>query len=220
MTAEEKIEAKQEIEELLKAMLAFAPSRNYLVQMLRMLPSDYSTISATYPEFFDDPAARSVLTGVFGVQIGERVEIGHGLANTLAQWSRTLTDLYADDNTPSKLKLLKSTFNLETPNPLEEWVEVRAKMACSEPRLGRTAKEILRNTIGRESMLLSDLGPKTGTDERTLRETVNLLEKLALVGRATDRTGAEGVSVNAGYSRTQQAVTLEGIQRAIGSEHA
>ena len=52
---EEKFEPKKEIEPLLNAMLAFTPSRNFLIQMLRLLPRSYSSISATYPEFFALP---------------------------------------------------------------------------------------------------------------------------------------------------------------------
>ena len=153
---ESKLDVKGEIEALTNALLTLTPSRNYLIQMFRLLPADFDSISTTYPELFDDPVARDALVRVFGLQIGDRVDLGVGLAQSLAQWSAYLTDTFGQDDSEKRWRGLSSSYGVEVPNSLVEWIETKVRMVESEPRLGGSTGKILDLLLGREQVTLSD----------------------------------------------------------------
>jgi hypothetical protein len=205
---------RSELDTLLNALITLTPSRNYLIQLFRLLPANFDSISATYPEFFDDPVARDVLSRAFGLLIGDWVELGTGLARDLTTWSEHLTETFSQDESEKRWKALSTSYKLEVPNALAEWVETKTRMTRTEPRLGSVADKMLHSLLGRESVTLSDLMAHAGSDERTARSAINLLERMALVERANPRGGGESIKLKTGYSAASQSATLEGIQRA------
>ena len=215
--ASQSLDVKSELETLTNALVTLTPSRNYLIQLFRLLPADFRSISATYPELFDEPSARDVLVRVFGLQIKDRVELGHGLASKLSAWSKELTDEFGSDDSEKRWKTLANSYHIEVPNALVEWIETKVRMVKSESTLGPVATKVLQSLVGRDSLALKELIAAGGSDERTTRSAVNLLGRMNLVEVATSARGKEEVEMvklKTGYSAASQAAIVEGIERA------
>ena len=73
---------KEHLNNLVNALYALSPTRNYVLQLLALLPRDYPKMVDAYPELFKDEEVRNRLKDVLGIRIGENVEVGSDLAES------------------------------------------------------------------------------------------------------------------------------------------
>ncbi|KAA0002623.1 MAG: hypothetical protein FE044_02670, partial [Thermoplasmata archaeon] len=88
---------KEHLNNLINALYALSPTRNYVLQFLEMLPRDYVKIVEAYPQLFKDEETRQKLKDILGVKISENVEIGYGsIGKALSEISKTIREKFFD----------------------------------------------------------------------------------------------------------------------------
>jgi hypothetical protein len=174
---------KEHLNNIVNAIYALLPTRNYVLQLLKLLPRDYVKMVDAYPELFKDKEVRDRLKDVFGIKIGENVERGGGLSHSLYDISeRILSDLftYGWEEEQKKLSEYLGRDLEDLPDAKDELWEQRIQMALSEPTYGKNCEKILRTMVetgeGRQfSINISTLMKETGLDRVTLLRIKNFL---------------------------------------------
>lgn len=174
-------ELKEHLNNLVNAIYALSPTRNYVLQLLELLPRDYPKLVEAYPELFKDEKTRQKLKDIFGLRIGENVEVGHGLGNSLKTISNNMrSDIFSSYNWKELQPKLKEYLNRELPNVIAELCEHKLKIAVAEPTYGEDIKKVLTTMIKEGdkrdlSIELSKMIEKTGIDKSRLLAIKNFL---------------------------------------------
>ncbi len=64
-------EFKENLEQLFEAMNALAPTRNYVSQMIQLLPQERRQMRHAYPDLFEQMETQEFLNDNFGLKINE-----------------------------------------------------------------------------------------------------------------------------------------------------
>lgn len=135
-------EFKEHLRNLLDAMHAISPTRNYVSQMLYLLPKEYGQMTEAYPELFEQLATRQFLIDEFGLQIDAEVDTkNHLTSGKIVSFIDNIFEFLADEE---RREALEQYLDLDIPNPEREWLDHRVKMAVSEPRYGDDIRTVLR----------------------------------------------------------------------------
>ena len=175
---------KEHLNNLINALYALSPTRNYVLQFLEMLPRDYVKIVEAYPQLFKDEETRQKLKDILGVKISENVEIGYGsIGKALSEISKTIREKFFDRYYWKEFQpKLEKYLNRKLPNVIEELWEQKIQMAISEPTYGDDIKKILFTMVkeGEGDYLkvdLSKMSEITGIEKKELLFIKNFLVK-------------------------------------------
>ena len=128
-------EFKENLKQLFEAMNALAPTRNYVSQMIQLLPQERRQMRHAYPDLFEQMETQQFLNDSFGLKINEEeVSTSHrGTANEIEDIVNDIMEFFDDDD---HRQTLEEYLDEEVPNPRKEWLDHRVKMAVSEPNYG------------------------------------------------------------------------------------
>ncbi len=177
---------KEHLNNLVNALYALSPTRNYVLQLLELLPKDYPKMVDAYPELFKDEEVRNRLKDVFGIRISENVEVGSGLAESLHAISKNvLSQFFGSYKWAEYQKKLSEYLGRDLddlPNAVDELWEQRIQMAISEPMYGTDCEKILRTMVKKGegsqfSLNISTVMEETGLDRSTLLKIKSFLTK-------------------------------------------
>ena len=193
---QEKIEVNEHADNIVKAITALMPSRNYIVQFLSMLPADFPTMYNTFPELLEDEKTRKALEMAFGVSFGEQVEVrGYNkLGRILIDfYSQIFEALKNEDVIKGLSQLLGTDENIPTPEA--EWLGLRLQGLAMEPNYGQEAASVLKavKEIAEEinkdyttyEASLDRVSKKTSVGEERIHYVIGLLLKYKLVEKVT-----------------------------------
>lgn len=142
---------KEHLNNLVNALYALSPTRNYVLQLLELLPRDYPKMVDAYPELFKDEEVRDRLKEILGIRISENVEVGSGLAENINAISKNvLSQFFASykwEETQKKLSEYLGRDLDDLPNVIDELWEQRVQMAISEPMYGANCEKILKMMV-------------------------------------------------------------------------
>jgi len=167
-------ELKEHLNNLINAIYAFSPTRNYVLQLLELLPKDYVTMAEAYPELFKDEKSRQMLKDILGIKIGEKVELGYGLGYILDTISYFIkNNVFGRYNWKDLQPKLTKFLNRELPDVRAELFEHKIKIAIAEPTYGEDIKKVLtimtREGKGEDLCVgLSEMMEKIGIDRNRL----------------------------------------------------
>jgi hypothetical protein len=177
---------KEHLNNLINALYALSPTRNYVLQLLELLPRDYPKMVDAYPELFKDEKIRNRLKDVLGIKISENVEVGYDLAKKLREISENVRsqffELYSWEGRQKKLSEYLGRDLDDLPNVIDELWEQRIQMAISEPTYGTDCEKILRTMVNKGegsqfSLNISTVIEETGLDRSTLLRIKSFLTK-------------------------------------------
>ncbi|AGB31694.1 hypothetical protein C488_14547 [Natrinema pellirubrum DSM 15624] len=134
-------EFKENLAQLFEAMNALAPTRNYVSQMVQLLPQERRQMRHAYPDLFEQMETQQFLNNGFGLQIDEE-EVSTSYQGTADQIESIVGDVmefFGDDN---RRQALEEYLDEEIPNPRKEWLDHRIKMAVSEPNYGEEIRTV------------------------------------------------------------------------------
>lgn len=134
-------EFKEHLMQLFEAMVALSPTRNYISQMITLLPEERRQMRHAYPDLFERMETQEFLTDTFGLQISEeevstRAREPAGEINSLIN---DIMDFFDDDD---RRREFEEYLNQEIPNPRREWLDHKIKMAVSEPNYGEDIQTV------------------------------------------------------------------------------
>lgn len=138
-------EFQEHLENLLEAMNALSPTRNYVSQMLYLLPKEYSQMTNAYPEIFEQMQTQQFLTDTMQLDIEEEVSTGRrGPADELTNLIDDVFEFFDDEE---RRRAFEDYLGRDIPNPRKEWLDHQVKMAVSEPNYGEEVREVLQKMI-------------------------------------------------------------------------
>jgi hypothetical protein len=146
------LDLKQHMNNVIEALLALSPSRNYLSQFLSFLPDDYAAMYDSFPEFLADRAFRENLKSVLGLSYSSAIDVlSPSLGEKLLKVIAMVLEILSDENNLEELaEFLKEVRdNNPVPNPLKEWGIMKLKAAVEDPAWGNPAREVLYVLAGR-----------------------------------------------------------------------
>jgi hypothetical protein len=181
---------------LVNALIALAPSRNYITQFLYLIKINegekrfgevegisFRILENAYPEIVKDDQTREKISKVFGVNFKEKVTLADkGFGDDLTNFLSIVLTFFANDELRRELSsLLKDEFPQGVPDLLEEWVSVRLKGLSSEPTLGGIAVRALKELVKRGGTRLEDLEKALGEERWDLVDALTLCRLYGLV---------------------------------------
>ncbi|HUV02325.1 MAG TPA: hypothetical protein VMW67_02585 [Desulfobacteria bacterium] len=180
-------EIKEHLDNLVNALYALSPTRNYVLQLLELLPKDYPKMVDAYPRLFKDEEVRKRLRDVLGIRMAEDVEVGSDLAYKLQTISENVrTQFFGSYNWEEQQKKLSEYLGRDLgnlPNVIDELWELRIQIAVSEPLYGANCEKIMRTMVKKGeknqyfSMDLATVMDETGIDRSTLLRVKSFLTK-------------------------------------------
>ncbi len=190
---QEKVEVKEHAENIVNAIQALMPSRNYIVQFLAVSSTDFPTMYDVFPELLRDEKNRTALEMAFGVSFGERVEVRdyEKLGNIFIDFYSKIFKALEKEDVAQGLAQLMETDKKNIPAPRKEWLELRLRGLAMEPNYGKEAVNVLQTIkkIGEEkdkryptyeasSARIAGMG---GVTESRIHYVIDLLLKYKLV---------------------------------------
>ncbi|MEM4447256.1 MAG: hypothetical protein QW328_07140 [Nitrososphaerota archaeon] len=182
----------KQLSNLVNALVAIAPSRNYITQFLYIVKMngsvDYRILEEAYPDVVKDEYTREAFAKAFGVSFTDKISLDP------KQYGWFLTDfidkvfqLFEDPEFRSKVgALLKDEYPQGIPNLAEEWLDVRLKGLSSEPTYGGTAVKVLKEIVRVGRAKTDELERALGVSRGTLIECLNLLDLYKLATKDYD----------------------------------
>ncbi|HMF31836.1 MAG TPA: hypothetical protein VKK79_10495 [Candidatus Lokiarchaeia archaeon] len=146
------LELKHHVNNVIEALLALSPSRNYLSQFLSFLPDDYAAMYDSFPEFLADRAFRETLKSLLGLSYSSAIDVlSPSLGEKLLKVIAMVLEILGDENNLEELAdfLKEVRDNNPVPNPLQEWGMMKLKAAVEDPAWGNPAREVLNVLAGR-----------------------------------------------------------------------
>ncbi len=133
------------LRESLLGLIAMLPSRNYLIQILRLLYEsggiDIDTFRQTYRGIVDDYMEKFLYR--LGVYIdGNHVKLKYMSTGWLI--AELLTEIFKILDDDELRSMLSEASGLDVPNGVEEWIYVRINTLLKDPAHGENAKVVLR----------------------------------------------------------------------------
>ena len=128
-------EFKENLKQLFEAMNALAPTRNYVSQMIQLLPQERRQMRHAYPDLFEQMETQQFLNEDFGLEINEE-EVSTARRGTANKIENIVTNIMEFFDDGDRRQALEEYLDEEVPNPRKEWLDHRVKMAVSEPNYG------------------------------------------------------------------------------------
>jgi hypothetical protein len=128
-------EFKQNLKQLFEAMNALAPTRNYVSQMIRLLPQERRQMRHAYPDLFEQMETQQFLNDDFGLKISEE-EVSTSRRGTASEIENIIDKIMEFFNDEERRQALEGYLDEEIPDPRKEWIDHKVKMAVSEPNYG------------------------------------------------------------------------------------
>lgn len=135
-------EFKQHLSHLFEAMVAIAPTRNYVSQMVHMLPEERRQMRYAYPDLFENMETQEFLTEGFGLEISEE-EVSTQRRGPSSDLDSLINDIMEFFDDEERRRILSEYLDEEIPNPRKEWIDHKLKMAVSEPNYGEDIRSVL-----------------------------------------------------------------------------
>lgn len=194
------INVKEHLWNLLNALAALTPSRNYVAQYIAMMPMDYPFTYDMFPEFLSTPELRGSLGRILGISYGADVNVVSDsamFAYNFRGFLERIFNFFENSEIRQKISALTGVSDDAIPNPRKEWIEHRLKGVKSIPNQGPHAIRIFR-------LILESLEPAAGwrsfqslvkllkLDEGEVRQIINLLVSKYRLVVADHRGGKEG----------------------------
>jgi len=204
--------AKQ-LSNFVNALIALAPSRNYIVQFLYLIKKngsmEYRVLEEAYPELMKDEYMREAVAKAFGVAFKENVSLdASGYSSALIEFVDKALTLFEDSIFRSKVSsLLKSEYPSGVPNLVEEWVDVRLKGLMSEPTYGKLSIKVLREVLRVGRAKREELAKMLGVSEGELIDCLRLLELYKLLVKDYDGSYKPSDDLRK-YSRLVEAIEV------------
>jgi len=175
-----------------RALIAIAPSRNYVTQFLYIVKMngsvDYHLLEDAYPEIMKDDYIRDAFAKAFGVSFGEKVSLESGkYGYHLTRFIDEVFKLFESSEFRAKASaLLKDEYPEGIPNLVEEWLEVRIRGALSDPNYGKNAIRILKEIAKVGRLKVEDIERRLGLGRGVIYQCLNLLDIYKLVRKEYD----------------------------------
>jgi hypothetical protein len=185
------INVREETQNLINALHALSPSRNYLIQYLLMLPKEYPTVYDLFPEFLSDIETRESLRNAFGLEYASQVNpVFDRLAYHLRNFLGKLFDLMESRETRDALCNLLGVTDEALFNPRLEWIKAKLDGIRSESRDGPTMIKILQILATTEEPFahwrsIEDLRTRLKKTEGEIMRSLTLSQDLSLIRRET-----------------------------------
>jgi len=185
-------EFPKQLSNFVRALVALAPSRNYLSQFLyvvRMNGSvDYRIMEEAYPDLVKDEFVREAISKAFGVSFTDKISLESGkYGYFLTDFIAKVFELFEISEFRSKVgAMLKEEYPEGLPNLSEEWLRVRIEGLSSEPIYGRNAIKVLNELIRVGHANVEELEKTLSTGRGVLLECLNLLDLYTLVTKKSD----------------------------------
>lgn len=128
-------EFKEHLTQLFEAMNALAPTRNYVSQMIQLLPQERRQMRHAYPDLFEQMETQQFLNDDFGLRINEE-EVSTSNRTTAYKIDSLVDDIMEFFDDDERRQGLEEYLDEDIPNPRKEWLDHRVKMAVSEPNYG------------------------------------------------------------------------------------
>jgi hypothetical protein len=182
----------KQLSNFVNALIALAPSRNYVTQFLYLIKMnssiDYRILEEAYPELMKDEYVREALAKVFGVVFKETVSLDtQGYGSMLVEFIGKVITLFEEPEFRSRVNtLLKSEYPEGIPNLAEEWVDVRLKGLLSEPNYGKLSIKVLKEVMKVGRIKREEVEKALGIRGSTLIECLNLLDLYKLITKDYD----------------------------------
>jgi hypothetical protein len=194
------LNVREHLNNLIEALIALSPSRNYITQFLMMLPQDYPTMYDAYHEILGDEKTRSILTQVFGISLGPTIDTGYGYGNLIREFINRIFSMLEDEKIRNTLnEFLKDVRKEPIPDLRKEWAELRLKGISMEPTYGRDSLQVFRLLAETKEPYeyrcdLSVMISKTGINEARMRRIIDLMSRYRLIEK-DERGGKEGYRI-------------------------
>lgn len=202
---QEKIEVKEHAENMVKAIQALMPSRNYIVQFLSMAHKmDLPTVHNAFPVLIDEERNKKALELAFGVSFGEQVEVSQKLGSALIEFYSRIFNVLDDKDVKQGLAHLIETDIVDIPNPKREWLEMRLRSLAIEPTYGKEAVNVLQaiKKIGEEKKenpkyeaTKDKIAKIAGIEDKRLYYVVELLLKYKLLNKVSIEVDEQGKKI-------------------------
>jgi len=178
---------KDQLRNFVSSLIALAPSRNYITQLLYLIKInrsiDYRILEEAYPDIIKDEHVRDSFAKAFGVSFKDKVHLEPGkYGEFLAGFIDKVLQLFEDPEFRSKISsLLKEEYPQGIPNLAQEWLEVRLEGLSFEPTYGKTAIKILKEIVRMGRAKIEELEKNLGINRGEVIEATNLLKLYGLV---------------------------------------
>lgn len=146
------------LREFVLALLALLPSRNRVVQVLRILYETGGIDLTSFRQMYRgviDPYTEDLLYKL-GVYVEEDViKLKYmSLGWIIASFFDEVFEIF--DNDDYRRKIIESS-GLDIPNPFEEWVYVKLDTIFKDPAHGDNAKVVLKELVNKPSVTVDEL---------------------------------------------------------------
>ncbi len=204
---QEKVDVKKHAENIVNAITALMPSRNYIAQFLAMSPTDFPTMYGAFPELLRDEKTRKVLESAFGISFGEQVKTqDYGkLGYILADFYDKIFKALEREDVRQGLAQLIETDEKNIPNLHEEWLKLKLDGLAMEPNYGKEAVDVLKavKIIGEEKnkqyptyeVSIAKIADTVKVEEERIYQVIELLLKYKLVKKENVREDEQGKRV-------------------------
>lgn len=182
----------KQLSNLVNALIAIAPSRNYVTQFLYIVwmngSVDYRILEGAYPDIVKDEYTREAFAKAFGISFTDKVSLeSEKYGWFLTGFIDKVLQLFEDPEFRSKVgALLKNEYPQGVPNLAEEWINVRVEGLSSEPTYGRNAIRVLKEVVKAGRVKAEDLERALDIGRGTLLECLSLLDLYKLVSKEYD----------------------------------
>ncbi|MHA1264830.1 MAG: hypothetical protein ACTSRS_06295 [Candidatus Helarchaeota archaeon] len=172
-----KIELKKHLNNIVEALIALCPTRNYISQFISFLPEEYSIMYDSFGIFLADKEIREPLSTLLGLSLGPQIKTREAsFGEHLMQIINFVFTFFQD---PDQLKAWNSFLQEVRENPIPnvygEWIEAKIKLAINDPTYGDEMKTLLRYILVRQNPTgeFTELSPR-GTDNPSEKPQVSI----------------------------------------------
>jgi len=134
-------EFKEHLAQLFEAMVALSPTRNYVSQMIKLLPEERRQMRHAYPDLFERMETQEFLTDTFGLKISEE-EVSTSNRRPAGEIETVINQIMDFFDDEERRRELEEYLGQEIPNPRREWLDHNVKMAVSEPNYGEDIQTV------------------------------------------------------------------------------
>ncbi len=149
------IELKKHFNNLINALTAICPTRNYISQFLLALPEEYALMYDSFPEFLSDKLFRSQLQYALGLTIGSEIQsLPDSFAKNLIELIKLTFKIFNNDKwLPIWNDFLGDIRSDKIPNPFQEWILAKIQLAIQDPIHGKIAFKVLKVICENQSFI-------------------------------------------------------------------
>lgn len=139
-------ELKKHFNNIINALIAICPTRNYISQFLMYLPEEYALMYDSFPEFLTNSLFRGKFQYALGLTIGPKLNyLPDSFAQNLIKLINLIFTLFNNKDLQLRLNdFLGDIRSEKIPNLLKEWILAKIKLAIQDSIHGKNAFKILK----------------------------------------------------------------------------